>query len=98
MVQNVFIELRSNQTEFPKSAITTADGKFSFGNLPMYKEYTVTADKNDDVLNGVSTLDLVMIQRHILGLNPLDSPHKLIAADVNNSQRLRLPICWNSEN
>ena len=88
MVQNVFIELRSNQTEFPKSAITTADGKFSFGNLPMYKEYTVTADKNDDVLNGVSTLDLVMIQRHILGLNPLDSPHKLIAADVNNSQKI----------
>jgi len=88
MVQNVQIELKSNQTEFPKSVTTSADGKFSFGDLPMYKEYTVTADKNDDALNGVSTLDLVMIQRHILGITELDSPYKLIAADINNSEKI----------
>ncbi|MBK7806016.1 MAG: T9SS type A sorting domain-containing protein [Saprospiraceae bacterium] len=88
MVQNVQIELKSNQTEFPKSVTTSADGKFSFGDLPMYKEYTLTADKNDDALNGVSTLDLVMIQRHILGITELDSPYKLIAADINNSEKI----------
>ncbi len=88
MVQNVQIELKSDQTEFPKSVTTSADGKFNFGDLPMYKEYTLSADKNDDALNGVSTLDLVMIQRHILGITELDSPYKLIAADINNSEKI----------
>ena len=29
-----------------------------------------------------------MIQRHILGLQKLDSPYKLIAADINNSESI----------
>jgi len=29
-----------------------------------------------------------MIQRHILGLAELDSPYKLIAADINNSESI----------
>ncbi len=36
-----------------------------------------------DYLNGVSTLDMVLITRHILGINPLDSEYRIIAADVN---------------
>jgi hypothetical protein len=86
IVQNVSVELKSDQSEFPKSITTGSDGKFSFADLPMYKDYSVSADKNDDALNGVTTLDLVLIQRHILGLSVLDSPYKLIAADINNSQ------------
>jgi len=34
---------------------------------------------------GVSTLDLVMIQKHLLGKARLNSPYKLIAADANHS-------------
>jgi hypothetical protein len=37
-------------------------------------------------LNGVSTFDLVLISKHILGVQPLNTPYKLIAADVNNSK------------
>ncbi len=59
--------VQTNQS-FQNLRLQLADGKCSFGNLPMYKENTLSADKNDDVLNGVSTLDPVMIQRHILGL------------------------------
>ncbi len=47
-------------------------------------DYALSASKNDDYLNGVSTIDLVMIQRHILGTELLDSPYKMIAADINN--------------
>lgn len=36
-------------------------------------------------LNGVSTFDLVLISKHILGIELLDSPYQLIAADANNS-------------
>ena len=41
--------------------------------------------KNINPLNGVSTLDLLMIQRHILGVQSLNSPYKIIAADINKS-------------
>jgi hypothetical protein len=33
----------------------------------------------------VSTLDLVLIQKHLLGRAKLNSPYKLIAADANRS-------------
>lgn len=36
-------------------------------------------------LNGVTTGDLVSISKHILGIQPLESPYQLIAADANNS-------------
>ena len=49
-------------------------------------DYQLTADKDDHYLNGVSTLDLVLIQKHILGLTQLDSPYKVIAADANNNE------------
>lgn len=88
MVHDVKVELASEQEEFPKSANTVTTGKFSFGELPMYEDYSIQADKQDDASNGISTLDLVLIQRHILGIATLDSPYKVIAADVNSSEKV----------
>jgi hypothetical protein len=45
-------------------------------------------DKDNDPLNGVSTFDLVLINKHILGLEPLNTPYKMIAADANNSRSI----------
>jgi Dockerin type I domain len=56
--------------------------------LDMYKNYEITPYDNRDWQNGVSTLDLVMIQRHVLGAEKLSSPYKMIAADVNNDQKI----------
>ncbi|MBT8190941.1 MAG: T9SS type A sorting domain-containing protein, partial [Bacteroidia bacterium] len=39
-------------------------------------------------LNGVSTLDILLIQRHILGITFLNSPYKMIAADINNDKEI----------
>jgi len=36
-------------------------------------------------MNGVSTYDLVLISKHILGIEPLNTPYKMIAADANKS-------------
>ena len=44
---------------------------------------TATPSKNDFPLNGVSTLDLALISKHILGIETFDSPYKIIAADAN---------------
>ncbi len=47
----------------------------------------VTPSKGDDVItyNSISTLDILLIRRHILNVAPLTSPYKIIAADVNSS-------------
>lgn len=44
--------------------------------------------KDDDILNGVTTFDLIKITQHILGIQALPSPYLMIAADVNRSQSI----------
>ncbi len=66
-------------------ALTGATGNYEFTEVPMYDNYTVTPEKNMNPLNGVSTFDLVLMSKHILGVKELDSPYKLIAADINQS-------------
>lgn len=63
-------------------------GEYAFENMNTGGDYMVVPGKNDNHSNGVSTLDLVLVQRHILGLGELDSPYKLIAADVNNNEAI----------
>ncbi len=53
--------------------------------LPAASSYTVTPIKDDNPLNGVTTYDLTLISKHILGITPLNSPYKMIAADINKS-------------
>lgn len=65
---------------------TSATGEYAFDDVNSNANYGLTASRKDDYLNGVSTLDLVMIQRHILGISLLDSPYKVIAADINNNK------------
>lgn len=88
VLEDVQVDLSSVQPEFPKSEMTNQDGRFLFSDLLIDNAYTITPSKNDDLLNGVSTLDLVMIQRHILGIEILNSPYKVIAADINNSSNV----------
>ena len=75
----------------PYSAFDLTDntGVYAFSNaLPISSDYTVTPTKDTDPLNGVSTFDLVLINKHILGLEPLSSPYKMIAADANSSRSI----------
>ncbi|MBL7780225.1 MAG: T9SS type A sorting domain-containing protein [Saprospiraceae bacterium] len=65
---------------------STSSGTFQFPNaVPMSGDYTLTPTKDDNPLNGVTTYDLVLINKHILGLEPLPTPYKMIAADANRS-------------
>ncbi|MBP7822125.1 MAG: HYR domain-containing protein, partial [Saprospiraceae bacterium] len=62
-----------------------ANGNYSFNDLTKGGSYRIKSTYNEDPLNGVSTQDIVLIQKHILGQQLLDSPYKYIAADANNS-------------
>ncbi len=64
---------------------TGNNGAFTFAGVPTGANVTVTPTKDDNPLNGVTTYDLVLVSKHILGLEPLNTPYKMIAADANRS-------------
>jgi len=82
-VEGVEVNLSGNAT---MTYTTNTQGQFSFAGLAKGYDYTVTPQLDKNYLNGVSTFDLVLITKHILGVQPLNSAYKLIAADVNNSK------------
>jgi len=86
-VENVIVNLTSPAQVFP-AYTTSGDGKFVFSNLPIGSDYTITPARNDDYKNGVSTMDLVGIQKHLLGIEGFTSPYQYIAADANNSRNV----------
>ena len=83
--ENVMIELENMSNNDMTMDMTLSNGSYAFANVEFYNEYEVIPNNNEKHLNGVSTLDLVLIQRHILGQEYLDSPYKMIAADVDDS-------------
>lgn len=60
-------------------------GIATFGLFPGGIPFQASCYKNNLFLHGVSTYDLILISRHILGLQMLDSPYKLIAADASGN-------------
>ncbi|TVR76312.1 MAG: HYR domain-containing protein, partial [Saprospirales bacterium] len=61
---------------------TDSDGFFSFV-VQSGASIELNPDRPTSWVEFVSTIDLINIQRHILGLELLDNPYKIIAADVN---------------
>jgi len=87
MIEDAEVSIHSTSlSEYPKSISTQADGVFAFANNPTNVDYEITASKDGDYLNGISTADILAIQLHIAGIKLLDTPYQLIAADVNNDQ------------
>ncbi len=65
-------------------AKTGEEGGFHFEKIQPGQSVAVTPAKDVNPLNGVSTFDLSLISRHVLGQKPL-TPLKLIAADINRN-------------
>ncbi|NNL91310.1 MAG: HYR domain-containing protein, partial [Saprospiraceae bacterium] len=79
MIDSVTVTLKGSTL----SQLTNEQGNYRFDEVAMYQEYIVEPKKDINHLNGVTTVDLILIQRHILGLARITSPYKLIAADIN---------------
>jgi len=82
MTDNVMMTLE-NSTIGDFNQLST-DGNFSFG-VFLDQNYSLIPERDDDPLNGITTYDLILLGRHLLEIDPLTSPYKLIAADINNS-------------
>lgn len=83
-VKEVNVSLEGSE----KNMFTGNNGLYTFDEVLNGGNYVVKPGKNNDPMNGVSTLDLVIMQRHILGIDKIASPYKLIAADVNKDQKI----------
>ncbi len=76
-------------TDLPSGAVTVTDANGYYELVvPAGSDFNVVPYYNADPLNGVSTFDMVKITNHIQGIGALDSPYKIIAADVNSSSTI----------
>ena len=86
-VENVEMTLENSSLDYSDTTWTDSLGFYYFNDInPLLGGYSVSALKNYDVLNGVSAIDIVLIQKHLLGIKEFDSGYDYIAADINNSQ------------
>lgn len=67
---------------------STESSNFQFSDLPSGDSYRVKPERNTDVTNGVTTFDIALMSKHILDIQPLQSPYQLIAADVNRDGQI----------
>lgn len=81
----VMVELKDMHNEDLMMEMTDFGGDYAFEGILSENSYQLKPYHNKDHLNGVSTLDLLLMQRHILGIESIQSPYKLIAADVDKS-------------
>ena len=87
-VNGVKVQLLDVYGDERKTSVTQ-NGRYTFKNVPKGKDYTVEPqDDKTSCLNGVTTLDLVKIQKHILGKKKFDNPYQYIAADANNNKKI----------
>jgi len=83
-VPNIAIGLSSGSVNYFRGS--DESGHFYFENFEL-ENYNLRPDYpfENNVRNGVSTLDVLFLQKHVLGLKKFDSPYQIIAADVNSS-------------
>jgi hypothetical protein len=85
MAPGVEVELSGNTT---MKHVTDTKGVFMFPNVLQGYDYSITPQLDKDYLNGISTLDLIALTRHILGSQLFTTPYQYIAADINNSRSI----------
>ena len=71
-------------TGSPLTTVTGGEGTYSFS-INEGSQVSLVPAKNTGFANGISTQDLIDIQRHILQKNELGSKYRKIAADVNGN-------------
>jgi len=86
VVQEVEVTISNNEES--NNIITDQEGDFAFVEARSDKHIMLSAYKDSDHLKGVSTLDLILIQRHLLGLSGFDNPLQFIAADINHDGKV----------
>lgn len=80
----VFLSGQSNPN------LSGTDGSYQFFPVDLGNSVSIRPQKLSDPRNGLSVLDLVMIQRHLLLIDIFDSPYQHFAADINRSKSVNV--------
>jgi hypothetical protein len=71
------------------SAVTTTDASGNYSiDVKANGQVIITPTKTINLLNGVTSADVTLIQRHAAGTYSMPAPYKRIASDVNNSNTI----------
>ncbi len=84
LIENAEVDINGDVNQFT----STVKGAYEFASITKGSKEKVSVKKSSNPLEGVNTLDLVFITNHILGKKALNSPYKILAADVNNSESI----------
>ncbi len=87
-IQDAEIDIVASIDTFSGFEMTDESGAFKYEETPELLKYVLRPYYNSAASGGVTTLDLVKIQRHILGLEPFDNPYDIIVSDVNKNEKL----------
>ena len=85
-IEQVSIKIMNGSSILPD--VNVANGKFNSTSLFLGESYDIIPKKDINPTNGVSTVDLIVMQRHILGIKPLPTPYKMIAADIDKNKEI----------
>lgn len=87
VVGNIATEVGSNvaQVEVLGCNVTGDDGNYSCSGTTPGSNGEIIPIKDINPENGLDANDIFLIEQHILGLQLLDSPYKVIAADANGN-------------
>ncbi len=61
-------------------------GAYAFDNITEGDDVNLTPFNDEEPAAGITTLDILLIQKHILGLQILPTPYDIIAADADNNE------------
>ena len=82
------IEVRRKHQNAQISTKTSSNGSFTLHHNSVDKAYEIAGYYNQNTVYNVTTMDLLVTQRHILGLQPFTNPLQFLAADVNNDKKI----------
>lgn len=84
------VEVAIVATGVRDTSFSNIDGVYNSLSLPYELDYIIRPSKEDLPFRGVSTLDMLFIQRHILRLDQLSNSYKIIAADVSGNSSISI--------
>ncbi len=82
-MENVIITITMDNGTL--TATTNEQGEYAIADVPIDGIVSIVPSRDINPLNGVSTFDIVVASKHILGIQPFDTADKYIAMDVNRS-------------
>lgn len=82
-IPNSLVTIYSPLPDYPQSTLTDGEGCYELLAPLSASNSQIRIQKYDDWSAGITLIDLVKIQNHILGIKPFTTVEKHIAADVN---------------